>query len=296
MRLENEARRFPWKLIFGVMAAFLCGVILAQVIGLPMDKRILDLRIDNAVNGKTLVLPSEAGGKDNRDLEAASGKNLFGLDGGPAGPGKGTSTPSGAELVGTFPPMGALFRVNGSSQAVLVGQKLGTETLKRVEGTRAILSDGSRTRSLDVLYAGVGGASPATVPSSPAPERREPREAPGPRRGITNPAGGQEGTIERELINKLLMDPYQELNRVRLRPKLAEDGSAQGIEAQWLHRDSLLSAMGIKSGDVIHSLNNIPIRTTSDIVNAMNSLLNSDRFVVDFLRDGAESQVAYSVK
>jgi len=98
------------------------------------------------------------------------------------------------------------------------------------------------------------------------------------------------------MINKLLMDPYQELNRVRLRPKMGEDGLPQGIEAQWLHKESLLLAMGLQSGDVIHSVNDIPIRTTSDIVNAMNSLLNSDRFVIAFFRDGADSQVSYSVK
>jgi type II secretory pathway component PulC len=296
MKLPLKGLNFPWKLLFWVAAALLCGIILAQALGLALDIRTLGTRLDQAKTANPQMLSMKGTGKPDQNLEAFSRRNLFGLEDEPAGSSPGASSLADVKLLGTLPPMAALFRVNGTSRAVLVGQKLGNETLKRVEGTRVFLVDGSRNRTLEVLYAGAGGGIPALVQPPPRSVRREPATRPDFRSGITSASDGQEGTIERETINKLLMDPYQELNRVRLRPKMGEDGSPQGIEAQWLHKDSLLLAMGLQSGDVIHSVNDIPIRTTSDIVNAMNSLLNSDRFVVAFFRDGADSQVAYSVK
>jgi hypothetical protein len=293
MKLSMPNRTFPWKILSGLLIAFFCGVVAARLLGLVLDARIQSRRLDQAALPAPASLRFEPATAADRDLESFSRGNLFSLEGdlNPAG-----NASTETRLLGTFPPLGALFGLNGTFRAVLVGQKLGGETLRKVEGTRVFLVAGTRTRTLDVLYAGVGGAAPAFAPAPSFPSRREPKPAFDPKSGISPPSGGQDGTIERNVINKLLMDPYQELNRVRLRPKMGEDGSSQGIEAQWLHRDSLLFAMGVRSGDVIHSLNDIPIRTTADIVNAMNSLLNSDRFVVSFLRDGADSQVAYSVK
>lgn len=296
MRPMPTLRSFTWKPFFQAAAAFLCGIILAEALGLALDTGNLQARLANARAARPLNLPVAGQGTADRDIRAFSGKNLFGLSGGAAGTVPTDSEPADVTLLGTFPPLGALFRVNGSSRAVLVGQAVGSETLERVEGTRAFLSNGPGTRTLDVIYAGAGGENPAPPAPRTSLRRSEPRPAAPARSGITAPAGGQDGIIERETINSLLMDPYQELNRVRLRPKMAEDGSPLGIEAQWLHKDSLLLSMGLKSGDVIHSVNDIPIRTTSDIVNAMNSLLNSDRFVIAFFREGADSEVAYSVK
>jgi len=284
----------PWKIFGAAAGAFLCGVVLSEAAGILMDSRVMSSRLEEARKPLAAAAIPDARNDREKGLEAFVARNLFGLDGEPSGISAAASGPAGVSLFGTFPPVGALFRVGGNPRAVLVGQRVGSEILRKVEGTRVSLFGGTGTRTLDILYAGAGSGAPA--PAQPAPARTENRQEGDARKDITPPSGGQEGLIERDAINKLLMDPYQELNRVRLRPKLAEDGAPQGIEAQWLHRDSLLRAMGVRSGDVIHALNDIPIRTTSDIVNAMNSLLKSDRFVVSFFRDGADSQVAYTVR
>jgi len=297
MEAEDPMKRpfanIPWKLFGAAAGAFLCGVVLSEAAGIVMDGRVMSRRLEEARKPLAAAMPG-VGNDREKDLEAFASRNLFGLDGEPSGISASAPGQANVLLVGTFPPVGALFQLGGKTRAVLVGQRVGSEILRKVEGTRVSLYGGSGTRTLDILYAGAGGAAPALA--QPAPARGESRQEWDSRKGITPPSGGQEGLIERDAINKLLMDPYQELNRVRLRPKLAEDGAPQGIEAQWLHRDSLLRAMGVRSGDVIHALNDIPIRTTSDIVNAMNSLLKSDRFVVSFFRDGADSQVAYTVR
>ncbi len=293
MKLSLPNRAFPWKLLYRILAAFLCGVIAARLVGLFLEEHAARRRFERASRSAAASSPLEGRSALESDLEAFLNRNPFSLE----GTGGSTGRSSGdIRLLGTFPPVGALFGVNGSPRAVLVGQKLGGEILRKVEGTRAFLESPAGSRVLELLYAGAGGASPAFVPAPSFPPGTKARNEFDPRKGIKGPSDGQEGTIERDLINRLLMDPYQELNRVRFRPKIGEDGNALGIEVQWLQKDSLLSAAGLRSGDVIHSLNDIPIRTTADIVNAMNSLLNSDRFVVSFFRDGTDSQVAYSVK
>jgi len=289
--MRMPSRNIPWKIFGAAAGAFLCGVVLSEAAGILMDGRVMSRRLEDARKPLPAAAIPDARNDREKGLEAFAARNLFGLDGELSAISVSASGPAGISLVGTFPPVGALFRVGGNPRAILVGQRVGSEILRKVEGTRVSLFGGTGTRTLDILYAGAGSGVPA-----PTPARTENRQEGDARKGITPPSGGQEGLIERDAINKLLMDPYQELNRVRLRPKLAEDGAPQGIEAQWLHRDSLLRAMGVRSGDVIHALNDIPIRTTSDIVNAMNSLLKSDRFVVSFFRDGADSQVAYTVR
>ena len=298
MKLTPIGWKTVSRLAFLAAAAFLSGIILAEAAGMFLSTRNLDARFEAAKSGGARA--RLAGPTDSlaRDLDAFLRKNPFDLpSAASAKRGDGPASQAGIELLGTFPPLGALFRVGGTTRAVLAGREIGGQTLKKVEGTRVFLADGPRTRTLDLLYR-VSGGAPAipAAPAAPSSPRRESTRTPPSREGLVSPDGGQDGVIERDLINALLMDPYQELNRVRLRPKMAEDGSPQGIEAQWLHKDSLLLSMGLKSGDVIHSVNDIPIRTTSDIVNAMNSLLNSDRFVIAFYRDGADSQVAYTVK
>lgn len=295
MNFRPRNRAFWAGMLFWSICAFLAGTALAKVAGLVLDRRNIEARVELSRTGSARIPTALTTKGPERDIEAFLEMNPFGLVIPASGSDPSATQNAGSlELIGTFPPVGALFRVEGSARAVLVGRKIGSETLKKVKGTRVTLTDGPRTRTLDLLYTDITGS-----PAIPAPSPQSRRPVPPARTrgsGIESPSGGQDGTIERDLINKLLMDPYQELSRVRLRPKIDEDGTPQGIEAQWLHKDSLLLSMGLQSGDVIHSVNDIPIRTTSDIVNAMNSMLNSDRFVIAFYRDGTDSQVAYSVK
>ena len=98
--------------------------------------------------------------------------------------------------------------------------------------------------------------------------------------------------ISAGLVQQLMENPFDELKNVRLRPKEGE----QGLQIQWINKDSILSQLGVQKGDVIRSINGIPFRNMADITNSMNSLMNSDRFDVEVVRDGKPSSLKYVIR
>ena len=94
---------------------------------------------------------------------------------------------------------------------------------------------------------------------------------------------------------KMSMNPFDEMKRFRLRPKF-EGAQASGIEVQWLDKESILTKLGVEQGDVLQSVNGIPIRNMGDVANAINSLLGGSRFDVQVVRGGKETPLSYTVK
>ena len=158
----------PWKIFGAAAGAFLCGVVLSEVAGILMDGRVMSRRLEEARKPLAAAVMPDARNDREKGLEAFVARNLFGLDGEPSGISAAASGPAGVSLVGTFPPVGALFRVGGNPRAVLVGQRVGSEILRKVEGTRVSLFGGTGTRTLDILYAGAGGEAPALAQPAPA--------------------------------------------------------------------------------------------------------------------------------
>ena len=107
-------------------------------------------------------------------------------------------------------------------------------------------------------------------------------------------APGQEGVIYREVINNLLMNPFDEMKRFRIRPKYIGNESV-GIEVQWIQNDSVLTKLGVQKGDVIKSLNGIPLKNMGDITNAINLLMNGTMFDVEVLRGDTPINLVYAV-
>jgi len=107
--------------------------------------------------------------------------------------------------------------------------------------------------------------------------------------------GGQEGIISREDVNNLMMNPFDEMKRFRIRPKF--DGNEPiGIEVQWIQNDSILGKLGVARNDVLKSVNGIPMKNMGDITNAINSLMNGSRFDVEVIRGNAPVMLTYVVR
>ena len=138
------------------------------------------------------------------------------------------------------------------------------------------------------------GALPAvkpvpTPPSTPiTPAENNSRIIP------ANQETAQKGIIGREVIDNLLMNPFDEMKRFRIRPKFAGDEPV-GIEVQWIQNDSVLTKLGVQKGDVMKSVNGIPMKNMGDITKGINSLLSGTEFNVEILREGAPINLVYTV-
>jgi type II secretory pathway component PulC len=90
----------------------------------------------------------------------------------------------------------------------------------------------------------------------------------------------------------LLENPFDELKNIRLRP--ADEGL--GLKVEWINSDSVFAQLGVQEDDVFQGVNGIAFRNAMDLNNAMSSLIASDQFVVDVVRDGVPTLLHYEVR
>lgn len=196
----------------------------------------------------------------------------------------------GVRLTGTIPGISVWIQEDKKPQTVVLkGHKLKGYDLTAVEEDRIILQKGPTTLTVLLRYS----AEPANSAKKPAPAVSAPRAA--PQQSLAAARPGQQGSISRETVNQLLMDPLEEMKKFRLRPKFDGD-TAQGIEVQWLDDKSILTSLGVKAGDVVQTVNGVPIRNMGDVVNVINSLMSGNTFDVQVVREGAPEMLNYNIK
>ena len=184
--------------------------------------------------------------------------------------------------------IGAMIESQGKQHIILINQSFDVYTLESVNYLRAVFRKGDERVTKDFVL------NPAAVAPPPVPRTASNAMDSNTAASQVSAAepGGKEGVISATLVQQLMENPFDELKNVRLRPK---DGE-QGLQIQWINKDSILSQLGVQKGDVIRSINGIPFRNMADITNSMNSLMNSDRFDVEVTRDGKPSSLKYVVR
>ena len=202
----------------------------------------------------------------------------------------GTQTAADAlALAGTLPGVGAWIRADGSTALVLVNQEFRGFKLVRVDADRIYLV---RDETVHKVYLYLSGSTVAAA--TPSPPAGTPGGTVAPPGAVQAPGEGKDGSLSRELLDKLLMNPYDELSKVRLIPQTS--GDVQGMQVAAIQPDSLLGQLGVQEGDTIQSLNGVPIRNLSDVSNAVNSLLGGARMDVTVVREGKPVNLGYAVK
>lgn len=196
----------------------------------------------------------------------------------------------GVRIAGTIPGISVWVEEEGKQSVFLRGEILKGYELIAVEDDRVILHKGPATLTVHLKYSGHETAK--AVPPPPLPARRDPTPPPP---SIRAAKGGQKGSIPREAVNKLLMDPLDEMKKFRIRPKYEGDKPV-GVEVQWIEKSSFLQGLGVEKGDVIQTVNGVEIKNMGDVVNVINSLMGGDTFDVKVLRKGSPVGLTYNVR
>ncbi len=163
-----------------------------------------------------------------------------------------------------------------------------------VDGVYFDPQDGNPPVIKSLLFGGekAGAQSFSSLPKNAA----SPPKAISPARKDIRPAApGSSGQVSRNLVNSLLMNPFDELKKVRLQPKHV-DGKPQGLEVAYIEQDSILATLGVQQGDVVQGLNGIRINHMGDVANAINSLMGGKRFDVTVIRGGKQELLSYQVQ
>jgi general secretion pathway protein C len=103
-------------------------------------------------------------------------------------------------------------------------------------------------------------------------------------------------TIEREVIDKLAADPSQLAKLGRAVPHKGPDGDVDGYRLSGIRRNSLGRKLGLRSGDVVHSINGYDMTSMSAAMEAWNSLQGANALQVDVTRRGSKRNIKVDVE
>ena len=234
--------------------------------------------------------PSFANAKSSGGLGDFTAANPFGADLPQA-----SQTASAAAAIdslalqGTLPRIGAwITGPDGATSLVLKGQEISGYKLEEIKYGEVVLSSGGKNQS---LYLFLSGGAPA--PAAPSPSLGgAPQKPKLDLSGVVAAGDGKEGAVPRELVDSLLMNPYEELNKMRMTP--APDGS--GMKLERIAPDSVFARVGVAQDDVIQAINGVNISNMADAANAVNSLMSGTRFDVKVQRGGKPLELKYQVK
>jgi len=303
-------KTLPW--VLGALCAWIVGWFCATLLGLFLQHQVMESRI------ATVIRAASASDSGSGVVPVPEGMRLF-VARSPFGVASGSvrsdekaaSSEKPAEeraapvadigkisLVGTMPPVAAWLVGPGGTSLVLQGQRVEGWLLRRVAKNSVLLAAGEEEHELFFRVLDGGGQ----IPSKPASKERAadaptppPAESSSTAENLTPAAPGQEGIIARDTVNELLLNPFDELKKVRLVPKIT-DGVAAGIEVRNIEKNSILFALGVRPGDVIQGVNGIPISNMGDVANAINSLMGGERFEVSVVRKDEPVQLNYVVR
>lgn len=275
-----------------LVVAFAAGLLLALCLCLAVSSavmsRALVARLSLAENIANRT-PSFANAKLENGLGGLAELNPFGADTPQeaSGDAADASYPvSSLLLAGTLPRVGAWIRDDAGTHLILRNQQIQGYRLEDVSYGKALLSKNGESYPLYLVFS--GGSTVAPPPPAAAA-----------RRGggaldfskIEPARDGKEGSVPRELVDKLIMNPYDEMAKMRMTP--AEGG---GMRLERIDPASVLGVVGVTQGDVIKAINGVNITNMGDAANAMNSLMSGSRFDVTVDRGGKPLELKYQVK
>ncbi|MDR1137310.1 MAG: hypothetical protein LBK91_03205, partial [Synergistaceae bacterium] len=239
MRAEIDARKFISVAVrlsllaaSALFASFLiCFAARAFVIGRTMERQ---REVANIVAGRQ---PGIFHTQNQNEASQGMTFTSFGVsDSNPAETSRAAVSPVPSanirdfRLVGTLPSVGAWIEFKDEVSLMLKGNERDGYTLEEIAPEYAVLTRGGGKFTLYLTYWSPAGARASNVPRQRRAQR-EPIPAPPSEPAAPSPensgvviaeANGEDGTISRELLNELLVNPLAEVGKMRLVP--TDDG------------------------------------------------------------------------
>jgi len=164
---------------------------------------------------------------------------------------------------------------------------LGEATIYRIEQRRVILK---RTDG-ELEYLEMDGADPITPTTAKAAKAAKASKWDG-----VEKAGETKFTIDQETFDKILENPDKLAGQIRAVPHTDANGKVDGYRLSGIRRSSLFRKLGIKNGDVVHSVNGNDLTTMSSALSAFESLQNERNFNFEVTSRKQKKTYEYEVR
>lgn len=279
---------YPTVLCFAVLTSLAASYVVCSIISVMLSEMIFtsqsDLARRIAERPQSVFAPSSLETMDiDMDPFAASSKAPQESDGKKNVYASEIDT---FKLIGTVQPVAAWITKDAETSLVLKGQEYNGYVLTEVNAGNVVFTLGEERFCLYLYYS--SSAQERVAPTSPP---AAPAQTSGGRTDIQNAEfNGKDGVVTRELMHGLLMNPYEELGKLRLVP------TQSGMIVQSMRPDSVLNQLGVRRGDEIKGVNGISIKDVPSIMNAISSMMNGTRLDFDITRNDQQGKLGYVVK
>jgi len=160
-------------------------------------------------------------------------------------------------------------------------------TIFRIEQKRVILKRTDGT----LEYLEMDGAKAPT----PRSERGAKAAKAGKWDGVKKD-GDTKFTIDQETFDKILENPDKLAGQIRAVPHTDESGKVDGYRLSGIRRSSLFRKLGIKNGDVVHSVNGNELTSMSSALSAFESLQSERNFNFEVTSRKKKKTYEYEVR
>lgn len=101
--------------------------------------------------------------------------------------------------------------------------------------------------------------------------------------------------VERSMLDEALKNPEALAGQIRVVPHKGADGEIDGYRLSGIRKGSMFEKLGIKNGDIVHSVNGKALTSTNAALDAYNGLQNENSFSFDITRRSKRQTMEYEV-
>lgn len=169
----------------------------------------------------------------------------------------------------------------------------------------AMFGSGAATAATPAATAApAAGAAPASAPGAPTPPGGPAVAPPAPPAGEVGAADLEAGitrnsdtnyTVNRALMERVLSQQDALFRSTRLIPN-EENGSVNGMKIYGIRRSSVLGRLGIQNGDVLQTVNGLPMTSADALMAAYSGLSRAGTFTIQVVRRGQTMNLQYTVQ
>ena len=97
-------------------------------------------------------------------------------------------------------------------------------------------------------------------------------------------------------LEKLMENPEQLYSQIRVVPHKDSNGEVDGYRLSGIRRRSFFYQLGVKNGDIVHSVNGKPLTSASAGMEAYNTLADARDFSFELTRRNERQTFEYEVR
>lgn len=102
-------------------------------------------------------------------------------------------------------------------------------------------------------------------------------------------------TIDQRALNSALENLGQVMTDARLLPSL-KDGKVEGFRVSEVKPSGVFAMLGIRNGDVLHRINDLPIDSPERAIQSLAALKGQNRIRLEMTRDGQPATFSYEIR